>query len=55
MNKRDIKKIVIVLVLWVVFGTVATFLIFKNAEYPDPLWKIYHGESIEGDINGKEV
>ena len=55
MDRKEIKKIIFVAVLWVIFGTIATFLIFSDVEYPDPLWKLYHGESIVGDTNGKEV
>ena len=56
MTRQDLKELLVIGFLWVIFGTIITFMVMDNiTNSPDPQWMMYHPSMIVGESHGKEV
>lgn len=56
MTRQDLKELLVIGFLWVIFGTIITFMVMDNGtNSPDPQWMMYHPSMIVGESHGKEV
>lgn len=56
MTRRDLRDLIVIGFLWVVFGTIITFgAMNPGTNSPDPQWMMYHQGMIVGESHGKEV
>ena len=56
MTRQDLKELIVIGFLWVIFGTIITFGVMDNGtNSPDPQWMMYHQGAIVGESHGKEV
>ena len=56
MTRQDLKELLVIGFLWVIFGTIITFGVMDNGtNSPDPQWTMYHQGTIVGESHGKEV